>query len=395
MPPAPTFSSAEEAGEMTELYWMALLRDVAFRDYGSNSDVASAVSELNALSDFRGPRVSGQVTSDTLFRSPTPGDLSGPYVSQLLYHDVPYGTLTISQRQRTFNGGLDHMTSFAEWLAIQQGAQPSVASSVDGTARYIRNMRDLAAYVQVDAVYQAYLNAALILLGMGVPLKPAAAVYGNSTSQVAFINFGAPHLLTLLSDVSSLALRTVWFQKWFVHRRLRPEAFGGRIAVHLNGQISYPIHADVLNSNALARVQSATSSSLLPMAYPEGSPRHPAYGAGHNTLAAACATVLKAFFDESFVIPNPVVPSADGTSLEPYSGSAQLTVGGEIDKLAGNISQGRNGAGVHWRSDYTGSIPLGERVAETILEEQLMGLTEDGSFSFTRFDGSVASLQKS
>jgi len=31
---------------------------------------------------------------------------------------------------------------------------------------------------------------------------------------------------------------------------------------------------------------------LLPMAFPEGSPIHPAYGAGHATVAGACVTIL-------------------------------------------------------------------------------------------------------
>ena len=45
----------------------------------------------------------------------------------------------------------------------------------------------------------------------------------------------------------------------------------------------------------------------------EGCPTHPSYGAGHATVAAACVTILKAWFDESFVFPNPVVP--DGLGL--------------------------------------------------------------------------------
>ena len=36
---------------------------------------------------------------------------------------------------------------------------------------------------------------------------------------------------------------------------------------------------------------------LLPMAFPEGSPMHPSYGAGHATVAGACTTILKAWFD--------------------------------------------------------------------------------------------------
>lgn len=393
MPAAPTFASAEEAGEMVELYWMALLRDINFDDYGTNADVAAAVAELNGLSDFRGPRSGGMVTSDTLFRSPTPGDLNGPYISQLLFHDVPYGTLTINQRQTTFQPGIDHMTTFNEWLAIQEGQQPSVSSAVDPTSRYIRNLRDLAAYVQKDVVYQAYLNAALILLGAGAPLKPEVNFYANSTSQAGFINYGPPMLITLLGEASALALRAVWFQKWFIHRRLRPEAFGGRIHVEMSSQPGYPIHPDVMNSTAVSRTLSNYGTSFLPMAFPEGSPRHPAYGAGHNTVAASCASLLKAFFDESAPYPNPMVPSADGLSLVPYTGP-QLTVGGEIDKLAGNIAQGRNAAGVHWRTDYTGSMPLGEAVTETILAEQVRLFPEDGRFTYTRVDQSIADITK-
>ena len=41
---------------------------------------------------------------------------------------------------------------------------------------------------------------------------------------------------------------------------------------------------------------------LLPVAFQEGSPMHPAYGAGHATVAGACVTILKAFFDTSSVL---------------------------------------------------------------------------------------------
>jgi membrane-associated phospholipid phosphatase len=38
-------------------------------------------------------------------------------------------------------------------------------------------------------------------------------------------------------------------------------------------------------------------------------------------------------------------------------------VGGELNKLAANMSIGRNFAGVHWRSDAIEGILLGEQVA--------------------------------
>jgi hypothetical protein len=49
MPAAPAFASAEEAGEMVELYWMALLRDTNFIDYvPSNALVTAAANEAHS-----------------------------------------------------------------------------------------------------------------------------------------------------------------------------------------------------------------------------------------------------------------------------------------------------------------------------------------------------------
>jgi hypothetical protein len=123
------------------------------------------------------------------------------------------------------------------------------------------------------------------------------------------------------------------------------------------------------------------------MAFREGSPTHPAYGAGHATVAGACVTILKAWFDESFVIPNPVVSNALGTGLVSAPGTPTLTVGGELNKVAANIAIGRNMGGVHWRTDYTESVRLGEAIALAVLEEQKLCYNEFSGLSVTRFDG--------
>jgi hypothetical protein len=122
------------------------------------------------------------------------------------------------------------------------------------------------------------------------------------------------------------------------------------------------------------------------MAFPEGSPTHPAYGAGHATVAGACVTLLKAHFDESFPVPDPVVPRADGRQLEPFSGPT-LTVGGELNKLASNVATGRNHAGVHWRTDAVASLRLGEAIAIKLLVDHKATFNEAGEYRFTRFDG--------
>ena len=114
---------------------------------------------------------------------------------------------------------------------------------------------------------------------------------------------------------------------------------------------------------------------------------HPSYPAGHAVIAGACATVLKAAFNESFVVPDPVVASADGTRLLPWKGE-DLTVGGELDKLATNIAFARNLAGLHWRSDGLAGLAFGEAVALEVLNEQAVTGNElFAGYSLRGFDG--------
>ncbi|NUM54776.1 MAG: vanadium-dependent haloperoxidase [Candidatus Hydrogenedentes bacterium] len=392
MPPAPRIDSAENSAEMCELYWMALARDVHFSDYDSDSTIADACADMSALSDFRGPTESGVINPANIFRGSTPGDLAGPYLSQFLLKKVPYGTLSIAQRQQTVMPGIDYMTDFSSWLAIQNGVNPATGNATDSTRRFIRNGRDLAAYVQIDALYEAYLNACLILLGMGAPFD-AGNPYAASTTTDSFGTFGGPHILSLVTEVATRALKAVWFQKWYVHRRLRPEEFGGRVHQHLVGAKNYPIDSEILDSLAVQATFDLYGTYLLPQGYPEGSPLHPAYGAGHATVAGACVTILKAWFDESFVLPDPVVANADGSDLEPYTGPDVLTVGGELNKVAANIASGRNFAGIHWRSDYWEAVKLGEAVALGILRDQRKCYFEDFSgFTLTKFDGTTVTV---
>jgi len=402
---APAFASAEEAGEMAELYWMALLRDVNFRDYNTNLLAQDAADDLSNFSDFRGPKQGGLVTPQTLFRDNYPGCTTGPYISQFLLKDCPFGAQRVDQRIMTTTP-IDFMTNFDKWLDVQNGCQPTDLQEPAGLV-LCRNGRDLSQYVHIDALYQAYFVACLILLANGIKFNsgnpygqtpdpgygaPLPISVGGSIAQVGFGTFGGPHILALVTEVSTRALKAVWYQKWLVHRRLRPEEFGGRVEnIRLGNRtlVDYPINQELFDSSVLDEVfnRSGNGTYLLPMAFPEGSPMHTAYGAGHATVAGACVTILKAWFDESAIISNPVVPSSDGTTLEPYVGPP-LTVGGELNKLASNISQGRNIAGVHWRTDGTESNLLGEEVAISILSDQRATYYEPfNGFTFTKFDG--------
>ncbi|RWQ69468.1 MAG: twin-arginine translocation pathway signal protein, partial [Mesorhizobium sp.] len=140
IPPAPTLDSATRASEAVELYWQSLLRDAPLSeltDDTSNKDVLAAVYELNKLAAFNGPRTNGSITPQSLFRGTAlyvdaadpsgrtgryvtpPGTLQGPYISQFLLKDAPYGSQLIPARIRTAAAGTDFLTGYDEWLAIQ------------------------------------------------------------------------------------------------------------------------------------------------------------------------------------------------------------------------------------------------------------------------------------
>lgn len=469
---APRFDSNIEAAEILENYWMALARDVPFTEYESQpagSIIDRAVKSLGGnvfKFYFDDPLQGGPVNRRNLFRGFTPGEKIGPYVSQFLLLDVPYGTQRIPAAIRTVLPEVDYLTNYEDWLEVQNGRN-ATQSACDGF-RLIRNGRDLGRYVQIDEVWQAFMNAALIMLGerdpggqcnpvggMGVPFarglpyrNPAAPFEEEfasvppggqtfprkSQNQIGYATFGIRHVQALLLEVTIRALKTVWYQKWGVHRRLRPEEFGGRVHLHMRGQRNYLINSILTTNTASTSPQYPASGRavldaifahnkhqnenrrqvsnrdlvdptkgtnnqpivtapdegtwLLPIAFAEGAPLHPAYGAGHATVAGACATILKAFFATDQLVQISVVPNRDGTELQRYEGTdaAQITVGGEINKLAANISLGRNFAGMHWRSDHTQSLLLGEQVAIRLLQSQTCTFTEaDYEFRFHDF----------
>ena len=104
-------------------------------------------------------------------------------------------------------------------------------------------------------------------------------------------------------------------------------------------------------------------------------------------------TILKAWFRENTVINNPVQPNRDGTALVPFTG-AQLTVGGELNKLAHNMSAGRDMSGVHWRvSDDLTGLFHGEAVAIRLLNEAKATYPEpNATFTLTKFDGTTITI---
>lgn len=397
MNPPPAFASREQAAEIAESYWMAVLRDVNFLDYEKSTIAHDAVADLNRFgADYKGAKdENGLVTTKTLFRGNLPGAEIGPYMSQFWYLPTRFGANWLNTRIRTVlsptDGGRDYLTDYESWLAIQNGGRWQ-ENAYDPVLRWMRNGRDLGEWTHVDVLFQGYFQSLLVLLGNGI-LTDKNNPYNFSRTQDGFGTLGAPYVSSLVCQVAQNALRSVWFQKWCVHRRLRPEVFGGRIYQVLKNKADYPVHTEVLNSltseNRLGKYL-PKKDGLLPIAFPEGSPTHPSYGAGHATVAGACVTILKAFFDEDKFIFGPVVPDSKGTALSPYIeyDAAKLTVGGELNKIAANVAIGRNIAGVHWLSDATESLKLGELIAIDLLRDQKTCFNEKfEGFELTKFDG--------
>jgi len=413
IPPAPTTASAQTADEEVEHYWAALLRDVAFTDYPTNSLAAQAASELNNLTYIKSSANNEYpfpVTPQNLFRGQivaNDGSVQGPYLSQFLIQPTFFGAQPISQMYQTFNPGQNFMTSVAEFKNVQNGFPPSGALAFDPTFRHIRNGRDLAAYTHVDVLHEAYFIAFLVLAGIHTPRNPGNPYIGSRTEHGFGALDGADAAGTM-SEMATRALKAAWFHKWIVNLRQRPEECGALVHARITNRSPLPqacgsLHADVLNCQAVAHVFSQFGTYLLPQAFPEGAPPHPCYPTGHGTVAGACLTALKFFFDGSQKI-RPLLqavgsdvmqPSSDGLSLVPYTGSDRdtLTINGELSKLAFNISFGHGiYAGIHFRSSTNSSILLGEEVAISVLKDRSLSYNEPFTISLTKLDGTTVSF---
>jgi hypothetical protein len=88
--------------------------------------------------------------------------------------------------------------------------------------------------------------------------------YRDHPTQSGGVTFGAPDILDQVARSANAAMKAAWYQKWLVHRRLRPEEAGGRIHNHLIGAKAYPLHPKLTDSAVLARLYSKQGSYLCP-----------------------------------------------------------------------------------------------------------------------------------
>jgi hypothetical protein len=397
LPPPHRFASPEMAAEMAELYWLALLADVPFRRMESDPLAQTAARDLRAFSGAHAFSDLGSMTASMLFRGDAAGDRAGPTISQFLWMDIPFGNKVVDQRYSFPAAGQAFLTERDKWLACQRGAGPFRVLQFDAAQRYIACGRDLAEFVHRDFSFQTYMNAALIMLELaaryGADVLSPTNPYRHSRTQFGDITFGGKDVLSAIAEAALCAQKASYYQKWLVHRRLRPEAYGGRLDTQTSGSRAYEIHSDLTNCEGVARSATRFGTRLLPIAYPEGCPTHPSYPAAHAYNGGACATILKAFFNGDFVVANPVQATEDGVGLERWQGEP-LTLGREIDKLASNIAFGRNAARVHYRSDSANGLLAGESIGIALLCDRSVLYRErfDG-FVLRRRDGNTVAIR--
>jgi hypothetical protein len=380
---------------------------------------------------------------------------------------ILWGAQRIDQRLTVHECGVNYLGDWPAWLDVQNGGDFRGLDRYEDKPRFITTLRDLATYVHFDALYQSYLNAYLLLGGFEARFDVGLPSGQNHPTRGSFATFGAPHFQTLLTEVASRALKAVRRQKFNWQLRARPEYLGAMLSLAASDPATLgPAQADakktlkalqdagvfdlsipsqvpdtLVADPAVPPLSGPATLHLLPQAFPEGSPMHPSYGAGHATVAGACVTILKAVFQTyvdpraaghrdplkaGYVAPDftraewwqdkltlkqvgldldehgqaiggkpPKLPSfyhppalgADPDRLVAVGDARDLTLIGEFNKLAANIAIARNIAGVHYYIDYYASLRLGERVAAGILEEQLLTYPEPVAFRFESFDG--------
>ena len=181
--------------------------------------------------------------------------------------------------------------------------------------------RDLGSAVHKDWPFQFFARAALCCMAEGVGRNPNRIM--DTAGKASFIDDGAEELFEMMAVLHRLVLRIAWAEKW-EKRVARPE----RLA--------------------------ASQGDYLPMLYPEGSPVHPSFPAGHSVCAGAMITFLKAWFQNADL--------GDG-----------MTVHGQLNVLSANVSDGRSWAGVHNPADNLWGQKLGEQIALDAIADSYSG----------------------
>jgi hypothetical protein len=212
--------------------------------------------------------------------------------------------------------GEDFLTKTVEWERIQNGYNPS-ESITYGPVRLLTTLRDGATLVHGDDPYKIWGAVIDDLKAAGVPFYGSTEV----VEQTDFVCGGVPTVKGIVSTAMGLCGLLSFRYKWEV-MLARPEEL-------------WPV---------------LMGSGFLPQAFPEGSPTHPSRNAMHSAIHWTAAYALKQLVDVGFVLPS------------------GRTVGAEIDLMAGNLSDWRSTAGVHYMSDNYVFKPMAKKLAQRVVQ---------------------------
>lgn len=411
----PSLTSDKMTALMSELYCMSIARDIPFHQYQTSSIIIDCCKYLNSLKfypqtqqtlsittnpkrgtcspdqsnfvTFTKRKVRSKVTPYNIFRGQMYGDLQGIYLSQFLYRDIRMGGILQKQKYTTSLEGYDFMKTWEMAIAVQNGhftkrckASSSGSNFVAFTKdnetmpyrdnpRYLITGRDLACYVHSDEQFQTFDNACMILLNMKVPMNPGIVKLSNDNPvEEHFINFGRPDIQATTNMIGRNALSAAWYIKWN-SLFLRPEAYGIEVErVFRDHRNKYGIPHELIDNGVINAIRSRNGTALLTQVYGEGSSLHPSTPSGRATVAGACVTALKFFFDTNYEM-EVYEPDENGKHL--VKTGMKTTVGQELDKLACNIGIGCCWAGVNYYNDVTSGIKLGEKAALSCLRDMI------------------------
>lgn len=419
IPYSETARKIEDEGsiyEMMEVYGKSLKRDITWQDLESLPSNDVVLTCLNRFNDkTTSPVENGMITNKTLFKGSSRDELNGPYISQFLYLPYNLGNITIDQKYEV-EADYEQSSTLSDWLDVQRGKVNG--SIVKSQAKYCHTPRVLGSIVHNDPLYQLYQSASLIAFQNGIgPVGYDIQTNSDWTSG------GGPFVLSCVGEVSLNALKVAWYHKYGVNLRIRPSVMAQRLNLALTDTDGkYTNHVAGLSqikniveskcSDMMAKVRMANSqddgetegTNLLKNQYPEGSPTHPSLPAGHAVVAGACCTVMKALLtthsSSGGRLPwsKPVKHSVDGDFLVDYNGNTNgMTIIGELNKLASNVSLGRDWAGVHYRCDGDCGLKLGEKVAMDFLRDKRLSIHESTNgilpqWQFENFAGELVTI---
>lgn len=417
--------SSKNCFEMLEVYAKSLARDINFSEYAQDaSNLVTALNQFDSDSITAPKNGVNQIDASTLFRGKGQDELYGPYISQFLLLPFNYGNLSIDQKYKVEKDSYTGLT-MSSWLDVQNGVQGN-NSMFETSYNYVNNGRVLGSKVHMDPLFQFYYNACLIAMQNNI--SPSA--WDNDIT-TAWTDAGPPCLLAAVSDVALGALRVAWYQKFGLTMKIRPEVLAQRITLGKNNstmkmnvsklntivecisgnEIMNLVHNKnnmILSNNSI--VSDFSFNYLLNVQFAEGSPTHPSLPAGHAVVAGACVTVLKAMLethDSNYMkykwsdtsVMRDTKHSINGMDLVDYTGSdaADMTIVGELNKLASNVSLGRDFAGVHYRCDGDCGIKTGEDYAISYLVDKALELHASKNSAFTgwileKMDGTIISI---